>query len=762
MENENKTENQTENQIENTPIEEVKTEKVEKQKEHKFANAMAKILPARFKTVPTGGYLGRAILYAIPVIGWIFLFIAIFDGENRRDRGFACAYLGGLLVIAAIIGIIIGASLSPKPQDTPIDNGPVVLHYASEARVTEATMKEHIAKELHLPDGTEFIVEGAFDLTKSGKYTLVCKWNVINEDEETEEKEKEVSVWVYDNDSTVEVNGEIYTVNTGTISMNYQKAVASENFTKCITITDSLGNQMTVIKESRSMSFEERAGKYLVFYTAVDGAGHQFNVRVLYDVTCEHQITVENGSAFTFEDVAKFSANFDGVTEIWLEDSKGNKIDAQHYYMDGDSLVLKKSYYGAFLGKRIAIKVCSEYSSDYFYATVYDEKGYDKYVYEYVVDSVEQSILCKKDGETFGYFAWPTVTKLDDGRLMAVSSGFRQAHIDTESKIAVWYSEDEGKTWSEPQVLVDTLLDDRDAGVVCWNGKIIVSWFCASKVYYLNNNQSKYSAWAATIDDAYDTKYMGGNYIVSEDGGTTWSEIYSMPDGMFTPHGLIVNPNGGLTSVGYLKYDKVNKTWGTGIGVRTTDGTMDENGFVWSEAIVIATDKEQNEKTGWDFQEPYGIYNDDGVLIVVMRSNKGLYQCELQPGATKFSEWRLIAYVQETPAHMIQHSSGVMIMTYGYRGIYIDPITGKTVSYTERNKDTTLGIRVRLSYDGGLTWTQEIILSDGFKPATNDNTSDWGYTSSAELSDGRIITVFYQRTGSETKASIHQIIWDLP
>ena len=367
--------------------------------------------------------------------------------------------------------------------------------------------------------------------------------------------------------------------------------------------------------------------------------------------------------------------------------------------------------------------------------------------YEYVINDAEQTIVCKKNGETLGYFAWPTVTKIGGTRLIAVASGMRSAHTGMDGKLVCWYSEDEGKTWSEPQLLMDTVLDDRDAGVVYWNGKIIVSWFCASQAYYNTT----------VIDDALDTKLMGGNYIISEDGGLTWSEIYYMPDGMFTPHGLILSPDGGLTSVGYLKYDKAQRRWGTGIAVRTTTGEMDENGFIWSDAIVIA---DSDTQYSWDFQEPYGIYNDDGVLIVVMRSDKGLYQCELQPGATKFSDWHLIAFVQETPAHMMQHSSGVMIMTYGYRGIYVDPITGKTVSYTERNKDTTLGIRARFSYDGGLTWTHEVILSYGITPASNS--SDWGYTSSVELSDGKILTLFYQRVGSEVQASIYQIVWEVP
>ncbi len=448
-------------------------------------------------------------------------------------------------------------------------------------------------------------------------------------------------------------------------------------------------------------------------------------------VYTELELQLSAGARF----VSVVDANGKEVTVIYKESPYVvlQKGQSYHIVVNVSDIIYPTFYFG------LNNKTCELYLYNF---------SIEKSEYEYVIDNVEQTIVCKKDGETYGYFAWPTVTKIGGTRLMAVASGMRSAHTGMDGKLVCWYSEDEGKTWSEPQLLMDTVLDDRDAGVVYWNGKIIVSWFCASQAYY---NQT-------SIDEALDTKLMGGNYIISEDGGKTWSEVYGMPDGMFTPHGLILNPDGGLTSVGYLKYDKINRRWGTGIAVRTTTGEMDENGFIWSDAIVIA---DSDTQYSWDFQEPYGIYNDDGVLIVVMRSNKGLYQCELQPGATKFSDWHLIAYVQETPAHMMQHSSGVMIMTYGYRGIYIDPVTGNTVSYTERNKDTTLGIRARFSYDGGLTWTQEIILSYGLKPA-GDNTSDWGYTSSVELSDGRILTLFYQRTLGETKASIYQIIWEAP
>lgn len=783
----------------------------------------------------------------------------------------------------------------PTPEQPPEVSVPV-LHYVTGADITEEQLHADIAKALDLPVGIVFDVSGELDFTKSGKYNITCKWGI---------KEAEVEVWVYANYVNVTVDGKA--VEGDQVQLNYQKAATSNNFTKCITIADCFGNALSFTVGERSMRFENCEGSYLMYYHATDAAGQSFSIRMIYNVTYAYNMSVANGAALTFEESASFAANFDGATDIWLEDANG-KINPVLYEIQENAVVLKKEYYESFTGSRVAIQVCSNNGSTYFYVSIYDKDNYDEFLkhrfeslvscqssatfqyveeapegidfeygyryakqagptvdqtalafrtvgkygllsfdlyvksssntagnkdmefqiannakfvsvvdsngnavpvndkngkphvvlstgktyhivldineslnptfyiwggrtvdlyyynfelsepeYTYVIDDALKTVVCYKGSEPYGYFAWPTVTKLDGKRLIAVSSGMRNEHIDIEGKLVCWYSEDEGKTWSEPQLLQDTVLDDRDAGVVYWNGKIIVSWFCASKEYFRRQDRDKYAEWALSIPEELDTKLMGGNYIISEDGGKTWSEIYSMPEGMFTPHGLIINPEGGLTSVGYLKYDKVLKRWGTGIAVRTTDGTMDENGFIWSDAIVIA---DSDTQYSWDFQEPYGLYNDDGVLIVVMRADKGLYQCELQPGANKFGEWRKIANVQESPAHMFRHSSGVMVMTYGYRGIYVDPNTGGTVSYTERGKDI-LGIRARLSYDGGLTWTREIVLTTDAR-ITDDNLSDLGYTSSVEISDGKIVTVYYQRNKYETRASIYQVVWELP
>ena len=812
-----------------------------------------------------------------------------------------------IIVIACLVMVLCLSFLACNndPGNTPTPSAKTyALHYAAGAGVTEEAMKADLAALLEVAEGTELSVSGTVDLAAQGKYTVTCTWG---------ESTQEVAVNVYANTATFTYNGEPLTDGTRVIGASV--AASSENFTKGISVVDCFGNALTLKLDSRNMSYAGKPGSYVAYYHATDAAGQTFTVRVLYKVEYDNQILASDAFAFDFEASVTVPVDFDGATNVWLEDSKGNKIDVRYYQLTDSAVVINKDFYITYLNSKITLRICSEYGRDDFMLTVMDKDGYNRYqqeqieklityqstyatfeiakelpdavvadyafyyskkpggtidksalvwtlnceygylsfdiyvhsvtssagaaqsavefqlyngakfvsvvdsngntvdivdknnkpnvvltkgntyhivldmseafrpefyvgwsnktaelyyynielnapYYEYVIDDATQTIVCKKNGEELGYFAWPTVTKLDGDRLIAVSSGFRKAHIDTESKVAVWYSKDGGKTWSEPQVLVDTLLDDRDSGVVYWNGKIIVSWFCASKEYYIKYNASKYTEWANTIDEAYDTKYMGGNYIISEDGGKTWSEIYTMPEGMFTPHGLIVNPEGGLTSVGYLKYDKVSKRWGTGIAVRTTTGEMNENGFVWSDPIIIA---DSDTQYTWDFQEPYGIYNDDGVLIVVMRSDKGLYQCELKPGESAFSEWHKIAFVQESPAHMFRHSSGVLVMTYGYRGLYIDPVTGNSVNYKDRNKDTvTYGIRARLSYDDGLTWTREVILTSGLQATTSDNTSDWGYTSSVELSDGKLLTLYYQRTGSETKASIYQVVWSLP
>ena len=241
---------------------------------------------------------------------------------NKRARLFA-GIGAALLLVAIVVGVVLlvggnnnGAVVPQKPQEGGTSN--LVLHYAAEKGVAEATMKADIAKKLSIPEGTDVAIEGTYDLATAGKYTLTCKWNAT---------EAQVDVWVYSNSVNVTVDGKAY--NGEVIYFNYQKASASQNFTTCITFTDSIGNQLAVSKESgRSMSFAGKEGTYVVYYNPTDAAGHKFSVRVEYVVTFEHSISVFDALALTYEDVSEIPVDFDGATGVWLEDNKG-KVGSQ-------------------------------------------------------------------------------------------------------------------------------------------------------------------------------------------------------------------------------------------------------------------------------------------------------------------------------------------------------------------------------------------------------------------------------------------------
>ena len=116
---------------------------------------------------------------------------------------------------------------STTPEETtPAPSTPTIstLHYATEAGVSEATMKADIINLLGLPAETTLELSGTFDLNTSGKYTLTCKWG---------ENEQTVAVWVYSNAVNVLVDGQPF-VEGDTVHLNYKKAEASQNFTSCI------------------------------------------------------------------------------------------------------------------------------------------------------------------------------------------------------------------------------------------------------------------------------------------------------------------------------------------------------------------------------------------------------------------------------------------------------------------------------------------------------------------------------------------------
>src|SRR5208283_877758 len=76
------------------------------------------------------------------------------------------------------------------------------------------------------------------------------------------------------------------------------------------------------------------------------------------------------------------------------------------------------------------------------------------------------------------YHGWPTLTRRRNGQLLLVCSGGREAHVCPFGRVELMRSNDDGRTWTWPQVLIDTGIDNRDAGVVeTSRGSILVTTF---------------------------------------------------------------------------------------------------------------------------------------------------------------------------------------------------------------------------------------------------------------------------------------------
>lgn len=170
------------------------------------------------------------------------------------------------------------------------------------------------------------------------------------------------------------------------------------------------------------------------------------------------------------------------------------------------------------------------------------------------------------NGGMFHHFTnskWPTVTVDENGKLYLAASGGRMAHVDPFGATVMATSEDGGSTWSRPMQISNTVLDDRDAGIVyLGNGKLLATYFTSSADSWLPGGENysmlkPYSqggqapTWAATWNSSYqpvggiigvhldllryikrtdaDYDLSAGSYVIkSDDYGKTWNTfLYS-------------------------------------------------------------------------------------------------------------------------------------------------------------------------------------------------------------------------------------------
>ena len=368
----------------------------------------------------------------------------------------------------------------------------------------------------------------------------------------------------------------------------------------------------------------------------------------------------------------------------------------------------------------------------------------------------EHGMISRRPYGAFSYHGWPTLTKLTDGTLVVGVSGHRIWHVCPFGKTHLYFSRDEGKTWSAPLVPNDTWLDDRDVGLAALpDGGLLLSWFNADytlldvradklKEVYSPAELDMINAYRAAAIQSDDQR--PGSYIrFSRDGGMSWGE--PKPVSVTCPHGPCVLRDGSLLHLGREISENKDFEKREILVMHSTD-----EGETWEQIGQPALP----EGVKWvNMVEPHAIQLASGRIVGAIR-----YQSRNQPDECKdYGTFSMFCTISDdgghtwstpkwmgtsgAPAHLMQHSSGALLCSYG------------------RRAKGDQSERVLVSYDEGETWELDICIND------QSPDGDLGYASTAELSDGSLLTAYYQKYVDEngkadTKTSLLYTKWRLP
>ena len=272
-------------------------------------------------------------------------------------------------------------------------------------------------------------------------------------------------------------------------------------------------------------------------------------------------------------------------------------------------------------------------------------------------------------------------------------------HIGIRGRLDWITSEDGGKTWSKPSVIVDSPVDDRNpAAFVTEDGKIVVLYAEASMY-------DKKGQW--------DTK--AGFYklfqVESRDGGKSWSEKKSITFAGHVNYNVygqgIILANGDILIPWY---------WSGGGFIRSTDG-----GKTWAPPQVIM-------KQGCSEIAMVEIAANE--ILAIARAD-GLFALRSKDNGKTWSKPVRITDKGFHPASIIKLADGKLFLTYGSR-------------------NRPYGVKVAISSDNGKTWSDKNTAFVTWDSANND----CGYPSAVQLADGSVAIISYA-VGSSVLA------WDI-
>jgi len=331
------------------------------------------------------------------------------------------------------------------------------------------------------------------------------------------------------------------------------------------------------------------------------------------------------------------------------------------------------------------------------------------------------------------YHGWPTIARRKKGQLLVVCSGGREGHICPFGRVEMMRSDDDGQTWGWPCVLLDSEIDDRDAGALeTERGTILVNSF-TSLAYETENkwpkDEKRLRRWRAAhnrLSAEQRQELLGGWMIRSTDGGMTWSGRYRTP--LYSPHGPIQLSDGRQLYPGKVIWSDTHKV---GVCESTDDGKT------WRWIGKIATRPGDDNKK---YHELHAVETADGTIVAHLRNHNAkdyreTLQSESTDGGKTWTEPHSIG-VFGYPSHLLRLRDDRLLMTFGHRR-------------------KPYGNQARVSKDHGRTWSGPMIISGDAMGA------DMSYPSTVELEDGTLLSVWYEVMRGSKPAVLRQARWKL-
>lgn len=368
------------------------------------------------------------------------------------------------------------------------------------------------------------------------------------------------------------------------------------------------------------------------------------------------------------------------------------------------------------------------------------------------MEILSSQVIHKKSGR---YVAWPMISKTASGELLVVFSGDREGHVCPYGKTFLMRSADDGQSWSEPELVNDSPLDDRDAGLcVCPDGTLIVSWFttwcnpadetlpAAWREHLSKIPPETVAQWTREGATDSDTVKRGHWIRRSTDNGRSWEEPIAVPG--TAPHGPNALADGRLVFVGNEGYRRSDKS-----SAISCAESLDM-GKTWQviARISMFPDAEPSDEGGVRYLgEPHVVEVADGHLLGMARHEEQpyvegrlsgrLWQFDSFDGGHTWSAPRETEILGKPP-HLLRLKDGRIVVTYSYR-------------------HAPYGERACVSADGGKTWDyqNEIVLRD------DGPNSDLGYPATVECADGSLLSVYYQREKIDEKPCLMTTRWQV-